>query len=107
MCPVLPSPFSVGDIAKLWLPVGMKELNLSGCREVTGKTGGSTLIYYFSFVGQPQHVLHSSFSLSSFLTLLPSSATGAVDKIVFPGGMQSVDFSWCKGLTGTVDLGYE
>ena len=26
---------------------------------------------------------------------------GAVDKIVLPEGMQSVDFSYCNGLTGT------
>ena len=29
---------------------------------------------------------------------------GAVDKIVLPEGMQTVDFSGCSGLTGTAEL---
>jgi hypothetical protein len=29
---------------------------------------------------------------------------GAVDKIVLPEGMQSVNFSYCKGITGTAEI---
>ena len=32
---------------------------------------------------------------------------GAVDKLVLPEGMQSVNFGACFGLTGTAELGYE
>ena len=32
---------------------------------------------------------------------------GAVDKIVFPEGMQEVNFAYCNDLTGTAELGYE
>ena len=31
-------------------------------------------------------------------------SAGAVDKIVLPAGMQSVDFGRCTGLTGTADI---
>ena len=41
-----------------------------------------------------------------FLSLTFPSA-GAVDKLVLPDGMQSVDFSYCEGLSGTAELGYE
>ena len=34
-------------------------------------------------------------------------SAGAVDKMVFPEGMQSVNFDLCDGLTGTAELGYE
>ena len=34
-------------------------------------------------------------------------SAGAVDKIVFPEGMQSVNFRYCEALTGTAELGYE
>ena len=47
--------------------------------------------------------LASSFlTLSSFLSL-PSHPQGAVDKIVLPEGMQTVNFSFCKGITGTAE----
>ena len=42
-----------------------------------------------------------------FLTLLPTSATGDVGKLVLPVGMQSVSFVKCFGLTGTAELGDE
>ena len=56
------------------------------------------------FAIQPRATPHSSlYPFSSFA--FPSA--GAVDKIVFPVGMQSVNFYNCKGLTGTAELGYE
>jgi hypothetical protein len=33
--------------------------------------------------------------------LFAFAPSGAVDKIVLPVGIQSVDFSWCDGITGT------
>ena len=63
------------------------------------------------------HILFNSFLLISrtrFLIphfflypLFAFPSAGAVDKIVFPEGMQTVDFSYCFGLTGTAELGYE
>ena len=48
------------------------------------------------------------FLISSFLTLsfflsLPSHPQGAVDKLVLPEGMQSVNFAHCYKLTGTAE----
>jgi hypothetical protein len=40
--------------------------------------------------------------LLSLLFAFPSA--GAVDKLVLPEGMQTVDFYFCTGLTGTADL---
>ena len=37
--------------------------------------------------------------------LFTFSSAGAVDKIVLPDGMQSVNFAGCKSITGTADLG--
>ena len=37
----------------------------------------------------------------SFFPLFAFTSAGAVDKIVFPVGIQKVDFEWCTGLTGT------
>ena len=41
------------------------------------------------------------FLLFPLFVAFPSA--GAVDKIVFPEGMQSVTFQSCKGLTGTAE----
>ena len=41
------------------------------------------------------------------LDLRNTEVTGAVDKFVLPEGMQSVDFQYCEGLTGTADLADE
>ena len=51
-----------------------------------------------SFLTVPHFILFPLFAFPS---------AGAVDKIVFPEGMQEVDFSQCRGLTGTAKLGYE
>ena len=59
-------------------------------------------IYLIGFSGQLHDVLHSS--LFPFLHFAFPSA-GAIDKIVFPVGMQSVDFQQCYDLTGTAELG--
>ena len=48
---------------------------------------------------QPHALPHSSFV--PFPSLRLPTPSGAVDKIVLPEGMQSVDFSLCKGLRGT------
>ena len=62
------------------------------------------------------HILFNSFSASRTRLLLPHLIlfplfafpfAGAVDKIVLPEGMQTVDFSYCQGLTGPAELGYE
>jgi hypothetical protein len=36
--------------------------------------------------------------------LFAFSSAGAVDKIVLPEGMQSVNFWYCTGITGTAEL---
>ena len=56
-----------------------------------------------TFFGQPHTLPHSS--LYPFSPLCPFPSAGAVDKIVFPEGMQSVNFYGCHGLTGTAELG--
>ena len=56
------------------------------------------------FGGQPQTLPRSSYLLLFLLFAFPSA--GAVDKIVFPEGMQEVNFGGCS-LTGTAELGYE
>jgi hypothetical protein len=38
------------------------------------------------------------------LPLFDFPPSGAVDKIVLPVGMQSVDFLFCSGITGTTDF---
>ena len=57
----------------------------------------------YGFVG------HSTSFLPHFL-LFPLSdfpSAGDIGKIVFPEGMQKVEFQGCGGLTGTAELGYE
>jgi hypothetical protein len=47
----------------------------------------------------------SSFLILSYFLSWPSNPLqGAVDKIVLPEGMQSVDFAVCEGITGTANL---
>ena len=54
------------------------------------------------FGGQPHAIPRSSFSLFHLFAFL---SAGAVDKIVLPVGMKSVDFSYCiSNLTGTAEL---
>jgi hypothetical protein len=58
-------------------------------------------IYLISFGG---HAARASSFLISYLPLsLPSHPQGAVDKIVLPEGMQTVNFERCYGLTGTAE----
>ena len=55
----------------------------------------------FCGCGPPQHVLpYSSFCNSSLSS--PFLPQGAVDKIVLPEGMQSVNFYECTGLAGDI-----
>ena len=57
-------------------------------------------IYLIHFCDSAAHA--SSFLIFLFpLFAFPSA--GAVDKIVFPEGMQKVDFDSCEGLTGTAE----
>ena len=44
-------------------------------------------------------------SLSSSLSIL--FLAGDITQMSLPVSMQKVDFGWCKGLTGTAELGYE
>ena len=39
------------------------------------------------------------------ITCKKDQVIGAVDKIVFPEGMQSVNFRYCRGITGTASQG--
>ena len=49
---------------------------------------------------------HASSFLTHFtLSLFAFPSAGAVDKIVFPEGMQTVDFCYCCDLTGSPELG--
>jgi hypothetical protein len=59
---------------------------------------GDGHIYSIRFGGQPHALPHSSFIL---LPPFAFPSAGAVDKIVLPEGMQSVNFGFCKGITGT------
>ena len=59
--------------------------------------------YLDMFFGSAAHA--SSFLIVSYFLLFAFSSAGAVDKIVFPEGMQSVNFQYCEGLTGTAELG--
>ena len=64
-----------------------------------------TLLYVFNRLSasRTRFLVPHTFSFSPFA--FPSA--GAIDKIVFPEGMQYVNFSYCKALTGTAELGYE
>ena len=64
-------------------------------------------IHYLSkigFCGQRTRLLLPHLIL---FPLFAFPSTGAVDKIVFPGGMQEVNFAECWELTGTAESGYE
>ena len=50
---------------------------------------------------RPAAIASSFLTLSFSLFVFPPS--GAVDKIVFPEGMKSVNFGWCNRLTGTAE----
>ena len=45
----------------------------------------------------------SSFLVLSYFLSLPSLPAGDIGKIVFPEGMQTVNFNSCTGLTGTAE----
>ena len=59
------------------------------------------VIFYLIFFRPAAHA--SSFLTLSFFIYSPSPSAGAVDKIVLPEGMQSVNFGGCFHLTGAVD----
>ena len=57
------------------------------------------------FINYLEAISRTCFLIPHFI-LFPLFAfppAGAVDKIVLPEGMQSVDFYGCEGLTGTAD----
>ena len=100
--PLFASPPS-GAVDKLLLPDGMQSVDFRECKGLTG-TADSRMsdghIYSLLFGGQPQCVRHSSiypYPLFAF------PFAGAVDKIVLPEGMQSVNFRGCTSLTGTAE----
>jgi hypothetical protein len=80
----------------------MQSVNFYDCSNLTGtadlEDGGH--IYLIRFGGQPQHVLIPHFL---FFRLFAFPPAGAVDKMVLPEDMQSVNFDGCECLTGTVD----
>ena len=73
--------------------------------------GGSVIVAVETPLGQVAHMLlgDAASRTTSFIPYcipfphfaFPSA--GAVDKIVFPEGMQSVNFFNCQGLTGTAE----
>ena len=75
--------------------------------------GGSVLVAVETPLGQVAHLFFgrrgqpTRFLIPHFLlfSLFAFTSAGAVDKIVFPEGMQSVNFGYCYGLTGTAELG--
>ena len=58
-------------------------------------------------LGETRPAAHASSFLTFLFPLFAFPSAGAIDKVVLPDGMQSVDFSYCEGLTGTAELGYE
>jgi hypothetical protein len=48
---------------------------------------------------------HTRFLIPQFILslLFDFTSAGAVDKLVLPEGMQSVNFRMCEGLTGTAE----
>jgi hypothetical protein len=100
-----PSP-SAGEVDKIVLPEGMQSVKFHFCTNLTGTAhmylmsdGGH--IYLIRFGGQPQYV--SSFLIFSSFPLFAFTPAGAVDKIVLPEGMQSVNFRNCERITGTAE----
>ena len=99
------SSFLAGDIGQMKLPVGMKAVNFQQCNRITG-TADSRMsdghIYLICFEASRTRLLLPHFILLPLFAFPPS---GAVDKIVLPEGMQSVNFSCCDGITGTAESG--
>ena len=58
-------------------------------------------IYLIRFGGQRTRILIPHFILFPHFAF---PFAGAVDKIVLPGGMQSVNFKNCSGITGTTNF---
>ena len=61
-------------------------------------------IYLIGFEASRTRFLIPHFIL---FPLFAFPSAGAVDKIVLPEGMQSVNFQYCRGITGTAVLGGE
>ena len=100
--------FLAGDLSQLNFPVGMQTVDFSNCRGLTGtakksgmRDGQKSPKHIIDFAIQPHTLPHSS-PYPCSLFAFPSA--GAVDKIVFPEGMQTVDFLGCSGLTGTAKI---
>ena len=95
---------SAGAVDKLVLPVDMQSVNFSSCLRLTGtaESGMSEVhIYLICFWWFSRHA--SSFLICIFPPLFAFPSAGAVDKLLFPDGMQHVSFNGCHGLTGTAD----
>ena len=91
-----------GAVDKIVLPEGMQSVDFQFCEGLTG-TAGSRMsevrIYLISFGGQPQHVLHSSFSFSFFFS--PTSSlmlflAGDLTQWHLPAGMKDLNLGLTK-----------
>ena len=86
----------------------MQSVNFYYCKGLTGTAElgmGDGHILFNTFLRSSR----TRFLIPHFLLfpLFAFPSAGDIDKIVFPEGMQSVNFQSCKGLTGMADLGYE
>ena len=61
------------------------------------------ILFPASFASSRTRLLIPHFILFPLFAFPPSPPSGAVDKIVLPVGMQSVDFRSCGGITGTAE----
>ena len=87
------------------LPVGMQSVNFWNCGGITGTAElGMSEVHTLVHTFRRPAARASSFLTLSFFLSSPSHPQGAVDKIVLPEGMQSVNFSLCNGITGTAEL---
>ena len=83
----------------------MQSVIFAGCEGITGTAdlGWSEVhIHLIRFGG---HSSRTRFLIPHFLLfpLFAFLSAGAVDKIELPEGMQSVNFGYCKGITGTAN----
>ena len=97
---------SAGAVDKIVFPEGMQSVNFDSCFGLTGTAEvrmNEVHILVNTFFAIQPHTPPPSSLYPFFSFAFPSA--GAVDKLVFPEGMQSVNFQMCKGLTGTAELG--
>ena len=98
-----------GDIAKLRLPVGLKELNLNSCFRVTGDLTQLILPIRMQSLGLSQTKVTGDLAKLNLPACMQNldlgwcgKLTGDVNALVLPEGMQNLNFQRCMGLTGDV-----